>query len=173
MSADQPGKKLGKGMLTFAWVIALGLLTAVFGRWEENQYNPNSDPESRTTGKIKEVVLQSNRQHHYVATGRINGQKVKFLLDTGASHVVIPQKLAQKLQLKPGARGYAHTANGTVEVRSTKLDSLQLGAIRLENVRASINPGMQGMEVLLGMSALKQIEFSQRGNQLTLRQYLH
>jgi len=39
-------------------------------------------------------------------------------------------------------------------------------------VRASINPAMQASQILLGMSALKQIEFIQRGDSLTLTQYL-
>jgi aspartyl protease family protein len=41
----------------------------------------------------------------------------------------------------------------------------------LQQVRASINPNMQGNEVLLGMSFLKHLEFTQRGDSLTLRQY--
>jgi len=44
-----------------------------------------------------------------------------------------------------------------------------IGAIVLRGVRASINPAMQGNTVLLGMSALQHIEFTQRGDSLTLR----
>jgi len=62
------------------------------------------------------------------------------------------------------------TANGIVEVRDTTIETLQLGSIRLSNIRASINPGMVGEEILLGMSALKDLEFTQRGSKLTLKQ---
>jgi len=64
----------------------------------------------------------------------------------------------------------ANTANGQVQVRATRINTLQLGPITLYNLEASINPGMDGNEILLGMSALKQIEFSQKGKFLTLRQ---
>lgn len=52
----------------------------------------------------------------------------------------------------------------------TRLDSLQLGDIVLRDVRALVVPGLGGEQVLLGMSALKQLEFTQRGGTLLLRQ---
>jgi len=65
------------------------------------------------------------------------------------------------------------TANGNAEVRATKIDKLMLGTIQLQNVQASITPGMTGDEILLGMSVLKQLDFTQSGKTLTLRQYLN
>ncbi|TQV79471.1 TIGR02281 family clan AA aspartic protease [Exilibacterium tricleocarpae] len=165
------GKSMGKGMLIVAWVIALGLLTTFFAGWEGRQYNPNTNIQGQVQSNVREVVLESNRQHHYVATGLINGEEVVFLLDTGASDVVVPAQLAGKLGLKRGNAGYAQTANGIVQVFRTQLDTLDLGVIHLKDVRASINPGMSGNEVLLGMSALRHVEFTQRGTRLTLRQY--
>ena len=163
-------QRVGKGMLVIAWVAALVLLTLIFGRWEKHQYNPNSSPDSQMINGVRQVILEENVQNHYVAGGTINGQPVTFLLDTGATDVVIPADLAQKLRLDPGATGMAMTANGPVQVRATRIGELGLGDIRLYDVRASINPGMQGDEILLGMSALKQVEFSQRGGTLVLRQ---
>jgi len=46
-----------------------------------------------------------------------------------------------------------------------------MGSIKLVNVRASINPYVTGDDVLLGMSFLKYLEFTQKGTQLTIRQY--
>jgi aspartyl protease family protein len=57
-----------------------------------------------------------------------------------------------------------------IQVYSTILNELQLGNIRLHDIKASITPSMGGEIILLGMSALKQIEFMQRGSNLTLRQ---
>ncbi|MGC3645910.1 retroviral-like aspartic protease family protein, partial [Pseudomonas aeruginosa] len=51
----------------------------------------------------------------------------------------------------------------------TRLDQLQLGDIRLSGVAALYAPGMDGDEVLLGMSALNQLEFTQRDGTLVLR----
>ncbi len=154
-----------------AWLVALGLLTVFFNRWEENRHNPNQTPNASLNNGVREVILEGNRRHHYLANGQINGKPVTFLLDTGATDVVIPGDLARELKLRAGAKGYAQTANGVVEIMSTRLDSLKLGNIHLSNVRASINPAMQDQAILLGMSALKQVEFTQRNGQLILRQY--
>ena len=164
-------QKLGKTMLGICWIIVLIGLTFAFGNWEEKQYNPNQSLTGSETGTFKELVLQANRKNHYILSGKINGKEVTFLLDTGATDVAVPAHLGEKLNLKPGFRSKAITANGIVEVRDTNIRQLDIGNIQLFDVNASLNPGMQGNEILLGMSALKQLEFIQRGNQLTLRHY--
>lgn len=161
---------LGRGISLAFWLVALGLLTWLFGSWENSLFNPNPSPKVADSGAWRQVILESNRQHHYVAGGQINGQPVTFLLDTGATDVVIPAGLANRLGLRRGAAGRAATANGFVTIYRTRLDSVQLGSIRLQDVTASINPGMDGEAVLLGMSALRSIEFTQRDGQLILRQ---
>ena len=83
--------------------------------------------------------------------------------------MVIPAGLARSAGLNQGYAGQAMTANGLVTVYSTRIDRLTLGAIELRDVRASINPAMDERTVLLGMSALRQIEFHQQGTRLTLR----
>jgi len=117
------------------------------------------------------VVLESNRQGQYVLTGAINSVPAEFILDTGATDVVIPPGLAEASGLEYGYQSQAMTANGLVNIYSTLIDELHLGKITLHDVRASINPAMHESMVLLGMSALRQIEFNQRGSQLTLRQH--
>ena len=161
---------LGRGMLIAFWLLVIVVLTWTFGNFEKHSFNPNQSIEGRVNQNFREVVLESNRQHHYVADGRINNQRVTFLLDTGATDVVVPAQLANRLGLQRGPSSLASTANGAVRVYSTLIDTLQLGNIRLHNVRASINPGMNGNEVLMGMSALRSIEFYQRDGRLVLRQ---
>ena len=166
-----PGKSIGKGMLIVSFSLGLMALTIFFNGVLQSQSNPNSEPEfSETDNGIKEVVLQRNRQGHYVANGTINGVPVTFLLDTGATDVAIPAAIARKAGLKQGYISQAATANGIIQVYSTTLDELQLGNIRLHDIKASITPSMGGETILLGMSALKQVEFTQRGSNLTLRQ---
>jgi len=165
-------KPIGKGMFIIAWLIALGLLTWVFGHWEESQFNPNKRPQSSQTQSINEVVLKRNRFNHYVLNGQINDSTVTFLLDTGATDVVVPEPIANQLGLQRGREALASTANGVITVYSTNIDTLQMGKITLRNVRASINPAMQSQDsILLGMSALKDVEFTQRGNELKIRQF--
>lgn len=158
-------------MMTVAWVIVLGLLILYFSNWESNRYNPNQKPNSQQNDSANIVRLQRNRHHHYITNGTINQQPVTFLLDTGATDVVIAENLAAQLNLKKGADQFAITANGTIKVYRTMIPELRIGSITLTNIRASINPAMRDTEILLGMSALKDIEFTQRGEQLTLKQY--
>ena len=166
-----PGRSIGKGMLIVSFSLGLMALTIFFNGVLQSQSNPNSEPEfNETDNGIKEVVLQRNRQGHYVANGTINGVPVTFLLDTGATDVAIPAAIARKAGLNQGYISQAATANGIIQVYSTILDELQLGNILLHDIKASITPSMEGETILLGMSALKQIEFTQRGSNLTLRQ---
>ena len=160
-------------MLYLTWVLVLGVLTIIFGVWEEHQYNPNSDPNSfrSDAGSTIDVELVSNRYNHYVVNGTINGYDVTFLLDTGATNVAIPAHLAKTLDLERGYRHQVMTANGVTDAFNTQVNRLTIGDIVLQDIRASINPSMTGNEILLGMSALKEIEFTQKGDQLMLRQY--
>jgi len=163
---------IGVSMVALAWILLIGMLFWWFVDYEESRNNPNQQISSLVTDDGgREIVLQRNRYGHYVATGSINGQPVTFLLDTGASDVSIPDGLAKKLKLKRGIGQIYNTANGQITAYLTKLNRVSLGDIELRNVRASINPSMQGDEVLLGMSFLKELEFTQRGDTLTIRSY--
>ncbi len=166
-------QRLGKGMITLVWIMLLGLLTWFFNGWLDDQRNPNRQTQVRISSEgVREVVLERNRQGHYVATGNINGQTVEFLLDTGATEVSIPAGVARELGLRRGASLMAQTANGTIMTYATLLDSIELGGIVLHDIRANINPYMEGNSILLGMSFLKHLEFTQRGNTLTLKEYV-
>lgn len=153
------------------WLVGLGLLTLFFAQKEESWINPNQTPEFHTTATgAQEVILQRNRQGHYLVSGNINGKAANFLLDTGATDVVVSANLAKAYGLKRGPRSIASTANGNISVYASRIDQLTIGNIELYNVSASINPGMDDF-ILLGMSALKQVELTQRGDTLTLRYY--
>lgn len=163
-------RRLGRGMIAAGFVVAIALLTMLFGNFADRAANPNRSPaSSQTSSGATEVYLQRSSGGHYVMGGAINGVRTDFILDTGATDVVIPERLADAAGLQGGYASQAMTANGLITVYSTRIAELDLGAIRLHDVRASINPMMSEGTVLLGMSALRQIEFHQRGDQLTLR----
>ena len=166
----EPTSVLGKGMIIAASILLLFLLTIFFQQALKKQRNPNQQVISKiSTNDVRTVTLKRNRNGHYVATGIINNHPVELILDTGATDISVPAKLAEKLNLKKGLPVKTVTANGTIDTYMTRLNSVQLGDIIINNVRASINP--YSNEVLLGMSFLKQLEFTQRGNTLTIKQY--
>ncbi len=158
-------------LLTFVafWFVLLMLSAWFFGAWNDSRNNPNQQVVSQTRNGSVEVKLEANRQGHYVANGTINSHPVTLILDTGATTVSVSQEIAEDAGLERERRGRARTAAGTVDVWSTTIRELRLGGITFQNVSATINPSMDPDMVLLGMSALGQIEFSQQQGTLTLK----
>ena len=119
-------------------------------------------------GKI-EIVLDANRQGQYIAKGYINSTAVTFLVDTGANDVSIPAHIAKRIGLKTGQKIRFETANGSAMGFKTRLDTIKLGDIELNNISASINPNVKFDEILLGMSFLKHVELIQKNKTMTFR----
>lgn len=163
-------KTIGRFFVWFAWLGALGMLYYFFDGALSKQQNPNQQVESYRQGNQAVVVLKQNQAGHYVANGSINQRPVTFLLDTGATQVAIPGHLANQLGLRQGQQIQVRTANGIAVAYQTELAQLQLGEILLRNVAATIVPDYHSNHILLGMSALRALEFSQRDRQLTIRQ---
>ncbi|MGR4974874.1 TIGR02281 family clan AA aspartic protease [Pseudomonas sp. LARHCG127] len=170
MSQQPPGKRAGRVLMILAWCAALFLATRFFAQWEQRELNPNAQVQSQKGEGFIEVKLVGNRQGHFVASGQINGQPVDFMLDTGATDVAIALELAERLKLEKGFGVTLSTANGVSEGYRTRIDRLQLGDIVLRDVRALVAPGLGGTQVLLGMSALNKLEFTQRDGTMLLRQ---
>jgi len=165
-------KRMGTVMQALAWLVLLALGVFFFGELLDKQYNPNQSVHTRYNGEgVREVVLQRNKFGHYVTSGQINGKPVTFMLDTGATGVAIPEAVANYLGLQRGRPFTTQTANGRSTSYAARLDRVSVGSIELQDVQAGITPGLRTEEVLLGMSFLKHIEFSQRGDTLTLKQW--
>ena len=161
----------GKWMIVLTWIIVLGLLTLLFSNIIDKKRNPNQRVVTQQLADgSKEIVLKSSRFGHYVANGKINGQEVVFLVDTGASFVSVPGEVADRIGLVRGAPITAMTANGEIRVYATTLDTITIGDITLYDVRADINPFMNGKEILLGMSFLRNLSVSHADGYLTIRQ---
>jgi len=159
-------------LLYFAvfWAVLLAVVAYLFSHWDSRKNNPNQQLVSHTRGSSTEIELQANRQGHYLAYGTINNQNVTFILDTGATTVSVSESLAQKAGLTREQSGRAITAAGTVNVWSTTIQELRLGDMTFNNVSGTINPAMDPNIVLLGMSVLGQLDFSQQSGVLTLSQ---
>ena len=163
---DNPHRPLGQGMAFVASVLVLGLLTLFFNGNLDQRNNPNRQLQ---VGPGAELILKRSSNGHYIFPGTINQKPVTFLLDTGATFVAIPAHMGEELDLQAGARQQVMTANGTVETRATRVDELAFGPFRMQNLPASLNPGMRDEYILLGMNVLRHLEFTQRGDTLVLR----
>jgi aspartyl protease family protein len=164
-------RRIGGWMYIGFWILLLGFMVMFFNRWMDHERNPNQHVASHINADGVHVVeLKRSRMGHYNVTGTINGHTVEFMLDTGATDISIPASVAQEIGLKKLGRMQFYTANGLAEGYATRLEQVRVGDIVLRDLEASINPNVTDDVVLLGMSFLKKIEFTQRGDTLILRQ---
>ena len=169
---NDPNRSMIGWMIIGMWLLVFGLLTLFFQNFLDKERNPNQSVMSGVdAGGVREVRLKRNRYGHYNVSGKINGYPVEFLLDTGATQIAIPSEVANKIGLQRLFETSVHTANGTARAYGTKLETVSVGEISLSRLKATITTGMEGEIVLLGMGFLKNIEFTQRGDLLILRQY--
>ena len=167
---DQTRRFTAKLFQVSFWLLLLAALSVYFSGYLDRRDNPNR----HLLQYVKhdgpsEVALHRNRSGHYIAPGQINGHDVIFLVDTGATTISVPERIANQAGLVPGRSSRVTTASGVVEVYQTELQSVQLGNIRMHQVQAHINPHMPSDIVLLGMSFMKNLEMTQRDGMLTLR----
>ena len=157
-------------MYVLAVIACIVLLTVLFSDQIDRQRNPNQHVEGILTGDgAAQIVLHRNRQGHYVATGSINGVDAEFMLDTGATAVAISTAVARRSGLQRGPAIAVATANGSTTAYATRIDTVRLGTIVEHDVLATIVPNLEGNQILLGMSFLKRLDFSQAGATLVLK----
>ena len=118
-----------------------------------------------------EISLTRARDGHFYATVNVNGTDITFVVDTGATNIVLSKDDALRIGLNPDELRYfgrAQTANGEVRTAAVRLGQMRFGNRLDENVPASVNEGQLDTS-LLGMSYLSRFETIQiTGNQLTL-----
>lgn len=159
------GKTLRHAIL---WgLLFLGVI-AGYGLWDEirNQVLPRQTLTS--TGQI-EVPRGFGGHFHLVL--HLNGEPVEFIVDTGASDVVLSHSDAERVGIDLASLTYlgrATTANGVVRTAPTRVETVELGDITDRNLRVVVNEGeMEGS--LLGMSYLRRFESLEiRGDRLIL-----
>jgi aspartyl protease family protein len=116
------------------------------------------------------VILNADSRGHFVTIGVVNGVSLQFMVDTGATAVVLPSSDARRAGINylAGTRALTQTANGVVAVYNIKLDTLRVGDITLNNVDASVIESDRLPFALLGMSFLNRMEMRREGTTLTL-----
>ncbi len=115
------------------------------------------------------IVLTADAQGHFMPTGQINGQTVQFMVDTGASQVVMSESDARRINLKfeQGQPVRVSTANGSATGFRVVLSSVRVGDVQVFEVAAIVLP--QAMPyILLGNSFLTRFQMQRHNDQLTL-----
>lgn len=171
-SEHEPQKgNTGSHLVIGAIVVIMALMTLVFAKIMNYLENPNQEITGKSTARYNEIRLTRNDYGHYVGNGRINGTRVFFMVDTGATGVAVPIRLAEKIGLKRGRAVTMITAKGPGTSYLTQIGSLSIGTVRFNNIRGFISQNTDDNDVLLGMNVLKHLEIIQRGKIMILRQY--
>jgi len=120
--------------------------------------------------RTRTVHLWQESDGFFYATGSINGQSVRFLVDTGANTVALSRGEARRLGIdyRTGRPGLATTAGGTVRVFEHRLARVRVGDIELRDVQAGVIDGDFPEHPLLGMSFLGQLQMRRDGRELQL-----
>lgn len=153
------------------WVLIFGVLLLGYSFWNGSSFMGRElDPaQGRVGGRA--ISFQADMSGHFMVRAKVNGVTVKFLVDTGASDVVLSAKDAQRVGFKLDSlrfdRPY-NTANGQVFGAPVTLKEITLGPIIVRNVAGSVGGGeMDGS--LLGMSFLNSLSgYEVQGGVLTL-----
>jgi aspartyl protease family protein len=116
------------------------------------------------------ATLYATQAGHFVGEAFINEKPVKFLLDTGATSIVINADEARRLGLdyQSGQVGVAQTAAGVVKAYRVSLNTVRIGGITMHQVEGAVLEGDSPPLVLLGMSALNRMEMKRDGIAMTL-----
>jgi len=165
-------QSVGKSLqMALVWgMIFMGCM-AIYGLWGDisRDYGRKSQPITQQYGAI---ALPRASDGHYYVTAEVNGTKIKFLVDTGASDIVLSRLDAARIGFdldRLAFLGSARTANGVVPIAYGRLKTIRLGHHLDQAVSVSINGGEMDKS-LLGMSYLGRfgrIEMTQ--DQLILR----
>lgn len=128
---------------------------AAVGLWQDISRDARR-PQMVLTGGDR-IVVPKSRDSHYYLTLDINDTPVRFVVDTGATDLVLTQADARSAGIDPDSlnfHGSANTANGTVRTAFVRLDTVTLGDVTDTNVAAVVNAG-EMQQSLLGMGYLQ------------------
>jgi aspartyl protease family protein len=168
-------------ILAVGTLVVAGLVPRYFDRMAGHAAAPAPTPGVRTaapqpaySGGPRSVVIERDARGHFAIEGVIDGRRVDFMVDTGASVIALTERDAARLGYHPAARdwvGKAQTANGTVRTAPVKLDMVEVGGVIVRDVQAIVMPEEALSENLLGLSFLSRLRrFEYRDGRMVLEE---
>ncbi|WP_425093255.1 retropepsin-like aspartic protease family protein [Tropicimonas sp. S265A] len=136
-----------------AWALIFAALIVGYGLFTDNRTHLPRTAVFQSEGRVE---IPRSRDGHYHVVLDINGAPIEFIVDTGATDVVLSREDALRAGIDPDNlmfSGMARTANGTVQTAPVRLRQVELGSLKDENIRAVVNGG-EMRRSLLGMSYL-------------------
>ncbi|WP_282062068.1 retropepsin-like aspartic protease family protein [Roseobacter litoralis] len=138
-----------------AWAFIFGGAIVAYGLWDD--ISRTVLPQQSVFADENRIVVPRGPNGHYYIEAEVNGAPVRFVLDTGATSLVLTQKDAEAAGLLRDELTYygrAMTANGEVRTAPVRLDTMKLGHVIDRDVVAVVNEGEMNNS-LLGMTYLQ------------------
>ena len=140
----------------------------------ETQPVKRAAPAPQPQGGYRTATLQADSRGHFQVEGAVDGRRLDFMVDTGATVIALRERDAGKLGIFPTPRDYtgrSSTANGVVKVAPVRLPSLEVNGIRVYDVAAVVIPDEALSVNLLGMSFLSRLRrFEMANGRLVMEQ---
>jgi aspartyl protease family protein len=159
-----------RSIITFtALALAAGMIVPRYAaQYESAHPSPDNLLVARQTGNppapssagTESVSVPRDQFGHFRTDGRIDGRRIGFLIDTGATVIALTADDAANLGIHPGNSEYTvllKTANGVAHAAPTTLDMVEIGDIMVRDVPAVVMPDGALSENLLGMSFLSRL----------------
>jgi len=127
---------------------------------------------SAPSSSSRSLVVQANNGH-FAVDARVDGRRIPFMIDTGASHITIRESDASRLGFHPKERDYTirmNTANGVGRAAQIDLRMIEVGDILVRDVPALVVPDTMLNVNLLGMTFLSRVRWSHERGRLMLEQ---
>jgi aspartyl protease family protein len=131
-------------------------------------------PETVAQAGLRTLSIPRDVRGHFATDGRIDGQRIAFMVDTGASVIALNESSAARFGLRPSRNDYratVSTANGTVKAAPTRLAMVDIGGLIVRDVDAMVLPDEALSENLLGLSFLSKLRrFEYANGKMVLEQ---
>ena len=131
-------------------------------------------PIAPVPSNARSVTVSRNRNGHFQVEGRVDGRRMDFMVDTGASVIALTASSAATLGIHPAEREFTmmvRTANGTVRAAPAALDRVEIGDLTVRNVAAMVMPDGALSDNLLGLTFLSRLHrFEYSEGKLVLEQ---
>jgi aspartyl protease family protein len=131
-------------------------------------------PAAPTSSNSRSVVVPRGRNGHFEVEGRVDGRRLDFMVDTGASVIALTARDAAMLGIHPAEREFVamvKTANGTVRAAPIELSMVEIDDLVVHDVAAMVLPDQALSDNLLGLSFLSRLRrFEYSDGKLVLEQ---
>jgi aspartyl protease family protein len=121
----------------------------------------------------RSLTIARDSYGHFTVEARVDGRRLEFMVDTGASVIALRESAAARLGVHPTPRDYTipiQTANGVGRAAPIRLNMVEIGGIVVRDIPALVSPDSALATNLLGMSFLSRVKFSYDRGKLVLEQ---